>query len=174
MATDVTCSTFYCNSCDCSSWLPMLFQMPEEQAFCVLVKIMYEYGLRALYKNNFEDLHCKFYQLERLMQVIDKILYNVWNAIECIKNQCNGQWHKAERMTLTEMRHRLQVVPSFFMDLCFLIIHGTFSQTPLAILYLKKWFISQCSGRNLNNSALGSATITGQNKTSEFLSTPSF
>lgn len=43
--------------------------MPEEQAFCVLVKIMYEYGLRALYKNNFEDLHCKFYQLERLMQV---------------------------------------------------------------------------------------------------------
>ncbi|XP_054568088.1 rab GTPase-activating protein 1-like isoform X2 [Eptesicus fuscus] len=43
-------------------------KMPEEQAFCVLVKIMYDYGLRDLYKNNFEDLHCKFYQLERLMQ----------------------------------------------------------------------------------------------------------
>lgn len=47
------------------------FQMPEEQAFCVLVKIMYDYGLRALYRNNFEDLHCKFYQLERLMQVLN-------------------------------------------------------------------------------------------------------
>ncbi|XP_043986415.1 rab GTPase-activating protein 1-like isoform X2 [Gambusia affinis] len=46
----------------------LLLHMPEEQAFCVLVKIMYEYGLRALYKNNFEDLHCKFYQLEKLMQ----------------------------------------------------------------------------------------------------------
>ncbi|KAM9831160.1 LOW QUALITY PROTEIN: rab GTPase-activating protein 1-like [Neosynchiropus ocellatus] len=46
----------------------LLLHMPEEQAFCVLVKIMYEYGLRALYKNNFEDLHYKFYQLERLMQ----------------------------------------------------------------------------------------------------------
>ncbi|XP_023609721.1 rab GTPase-activating protein 1-like isoform X1 [Myotis lucifugus] len=43
-------------------------KMPEEQAFCVLVKIMYDYHLRDLYKNNFEDLHCKFYQLERLMQ----------------------------------------------------------------------------------------------------------
>lgn len=43
--------------------------MPEEQAFCVLGRIMYEYGLRELYKNNFEDLHCKFYQLERLLQV---------------------------------------------------------------------------------------------------------
>uniref|UniRef100_A0A667WCG7 RAB GTPase activating protein 1 like n=1 Tax=Myripristis murdjan TaxID=586833 RepID=A0A667WCG7_9TELE len=46
----------------------LLLHMPEEQAFCVLVKIMYDYGLRALYKNNFEDLHCKFYQLERLLQ----------------------------------------------------------------------------------------------------------
>eukprot|EP00061_Rhincodon_typus_P015717 g43554.t1 len=44
--------------------------MPEEQAFCVLVKIMYDYGLRDLYKNNFEDLHCKFYQLERLLQYL--------------------------------------------------------------------------------------------------------
>lgn len=44
-------------------------QMPEEQAFSVLVKIMFDYGLRELFKQNFEDLHCKFYQLERLMQV---------------------------------------------------------------------------------------------------------
>uniref|UniRef100_A0A3B3RFU2 Rab GTPase-activating protein 1-like n=1 Tax=Paramormyrops kingsleyae TaxID=1676925 RepID=A0A3B3RFU2_9TELE len=47
----------------------LLLHMPEEQAFCILVKIMFEYGLRDLYKNNFEDLHCKFYQLERLLQV---------------------------------------------------------------------------------------------------------
>lgn len=43
--------------------------MPEEQAFCVLVKIMYDYGLRDLYKNNLEDLRSKFYQLEKLIQV---------------------------------------------------------------------------------------------------------
>lgn len=45
-----------------------LLQMPEEQAFSVLVKIMFDYGLRDLFKQNFEDLHCKFFQLERLMQ----------------------------------------------------------------------------------------------------------
>ncbi|EFB29437.1 hypothetical protein PANDA_005164 [Ailuropoda melanoleuca] len=61
--------------------------MPEEQAFCVLVKIMYDYGLRDLYKNNFEDLHCKFYQLERLIQENDSNLHGYelmfsykWNA----------------------------------------------------------------------------------------------
>ncbi|CAJ0939995.1 unnamed protein product [Ranitomeya imitator] len=46
----------------------LLLHMPEEQAFSVLVKIMFDYGLRELFKQNFEDLHCKFYQLERLMQ----------------------------------------------------------------------------------------------------------
>uniref|UniRef100_H3CH78 Rab GTPase-activating protein 1 n=1 Tax=Tetraodon nigroviridis TaxID=99883 RepID=H3CH78_TETNG len=46
----------------------LLLHMPEEQAFSVLVKIMFDYGLRDLFKQNFEDLHCKFFQLERLMQ----------------------------------------------------------------------------------------------------------
>lgn len=43
--------------------------MPEEQAFCVLTKIMFDYGMRNLFKQGFEELHLKFYQLERLLQV---------------------------------------------------------------------------------------------------------
>ncbi|XP_055895788.1 rab GTPase-activating protein 1-like isoform X1 [Biomphalaria glabrata] len=46
----------------------LLLHMPEEQAFCVLVKIMYDYQLRELFKQGFQVLHLKFYQLERLMQ----------------------------------------------------------------------------------------------------------
>ena len=44
-------------------------QMPEEQAFGVLVKIMFDYNLRDFFKNDFEMLHLHFYQLERLLQV---------------------------------------------------------------------------------------------------------
>lgn len=43
--------------------------MPEEQAFCVLVKLMYDYGLRDLYKDRFDNLHMRFYQLNRLIEV---------------------------------------------------------------------------------------------------------
>lgn len=43
--------------------------MPEEQAFCVLVKIMFDYGLRDLFKQGFEELHLKFYQIQRFMHV---------------------------------------------------------------------------------------------------------
>ncbi|CAG2057931.1 unnamed protein product [Timema podura] len=44
-------------------------RMPEEQAFCVLVKLMYDYGLRDLYKDGFENLYMRLYQLNRLMEV---------------------------------------------------------------------------------------------------------
>jgi len=58
------------NYCQGVSFLAaaLLLHMPEEQAFCVLVKIMFDYGLRDLFKQNFEELHLKFYQLERLLQ----------------------------------------------------------------------------------------------------------
>ncbi|KAL4219350.1 Rab GTPase-activating protein 1 [Mactra antiquata] len=46
----------------------LLLHMPEEQAFSVLVKIMFDYGLRDFFRNDFSVLHLHFYQLERLLQ----------------------------------------------------------------------------------------------------------
>lgn len=48
--------------------------MPEEQAFAILVKIMYDYQLRNLFLDNFKDLHVKFYQLDRLIEVSQSTL----------------------------------------------------------------------------------------------------
>lgn len=36
--------------------------MPEEEAFTVFVKIMFNYGMRDLFKQGFELLHLKFAQ----------------------------------------------------------------------------------------------------------------
>lgn len=70
----------------------LLLHMPEEQAFCVLVKIMFEYGLRELYKNNFEDLHCKFYQLERLMQDQLPDLWSHFQELNLEAHMYASQW----------------------------------------------------------------------------------
>ncbi|KAK2721247.1 hypothetical protein QYM36_003506 [Artemia franciscana] len=48
----------------------LLLHMPEEQAFCILVKIMSEYGLRDLFKDGLEALHLRFYQLDKLLEDI--------------------------------------------------------------------------------------------------------
>ena len=44
-------------------------QMPEEESFCVLVKIMFDYNMREMFKSGFEELHLSFYVLDRLMEV---------------------------------------------------------------------------------------------------------
>ncbi|MFT7808822.1 rab GTPase-activating protein 1-like isoform X1 [Arapaima gigas] len=70
----------------------LLLHMPEEQAFCVLVKIMYDYGLRELYKNNFEELHCKFYQLERLIQEQLPDLWSHFQELNLEAHMYASQW----------------------------------------------------------------------------------
>uniref|UniRef100_A0A669DN84 Rab GTPase-activating protein 1 n=1 Tax=Oreochromis niloticus TaxID=8128 RepID=A0A669DN84_ORENI len=65
---------------------------PEEQAFSVLVKIMFDYGLRDLFKQNFEDLHCKFFQLERLMQEYIPDLYNHFLNVGLEAHMYASQW----------------------------------------------------------------------------------
>ncbi|XP_006017770.1 rab GTPase-activating protein 1-like isoform X1 [Alligator sinensis] len=70
----------------------LLLHMPEEQAFCVLVNIMYNYGLRDLYKNNFEDLHCKFYQLEKLIQEQLPDLYSRFTDLNLEAHMYASQW----------------------------------------------------------------------------------
>ena len=47
----------------------VLQKMPEEQAFAVLVKIMYQYRHQDIFKGNFHQLHLMFFQLERLIKV---------------------------------------------------------------------------------------------------------
>ncbi|XP_072275809.1 rab GTPase-activating protein 1-like isoform X1 [Pyxicephalus adspersus] len=70
----------------------LLLHMPEEQAFCVLVRIMYDYQFRNLYKNNFEDLHCKFYQLEHLLQDQLPDLYSHFMSLNLEAHMYASQW----------------------------------------------------------------------------------
>lgn len=42
--------------------------MPEEEAFCVLVKLMQEYRMREMFKPSMAELGLCMYQLEMLVQ----------------------------------------------------------------------------------------------------------
>ncbi|XP_065316521.1 rab GTPase-activating protein 1-like isoform X1 [Gordionus sp. m RMFG-2023] len=70
----------------------LLLHMPEEQAFCLLVKIMYEYDLRNLFKQGFQVLQLKFYQLERILQENLPALYSHFNEIGIEVHMFASQW----------------------------------------------------------------------------------
>ncbi|KAK3719378.1 hypothetical protein RRG08_029534 [Elysia crispata] len=84
----------------------LLLHMPEEQAFCVLVKIMYDYQLRKLFKHGFLELHLKFYQLERLMQDQLPDLYDHFAEMGLEIHMFASQWF----LTLFTAKFPLHVV----------------------------------------------------------------
>eukprot|EP00039_Didymoeca_costata_P033341 m.41919 g.41919 ORF g.41919 m.41919 type:complete len:983 (-) comp9824_c0_seq1:91-3039(-) len=46
----------------------LLLHTPEEEAFCLFIKLMFDYGLRDMYRSGFAELKLKFFQLTRLME----------------------------------------------------------------------------------------------------------
>ena len=62
--------------------------MPEEDAFCVFVRLMYDYKLRDLFKPSMADLSLCFYQLERLVEVC--MYVRSWQQYTRIKVKCHG------------------------------------------------------------------------------------
>ncbi|PWA32642.1 hypothetical protein CCH79_00012504 [Gambusia affinis] len=52
----------------------LLMQMPEEEAFCVFVRLMQEYRLRELFKPSMAELGLCIYQFEYLLQHFQKVI----------------------------------------------------------------------------------------------------
>ncbi|KAJ2161045.1 GTPase-activating protein [Coemansia sp. RSA 552] len=46
---------------------PLLMNMPDEEAFCLLVKLMYTYGLRGHFLPTMDDLQLRLYQFEHVL-----------------------------------------------------------------------------------------------------------
>jgi len=49
--------------------------MPEEEAFSLLVKLMFNYGLREMFLPDMAGLHLHLYQFERLLEDLEPALY---------------------------------------------------------------------------------------------------
>ncbi|KAL4091109.1 hypothetical protein QTP88_025849 [Uroleucon formosanum] len=112
----------------------LLLHMPEEQAFCVLLKLMYDYGLREFYKDGFETVYLKLYQLNKLMEEQIPHLSNHFNANGIEAHMYASQWF----LTLFTARF-----PLFFvfriMDVVLLQGLDTLFQVAIALLqYCKK------------------------------------
>ncbi|KAI9820767.1 MAG: GTPase-activating protein [Pycnora praestabilis] len=55
--------------------MPLLFNMPEEEAFCLLVRLMNQYHLREMFIQDMPGLHLHLYQFERLLEEFEPALY---------------------------------------------------------------------------------------------------
>ncbi|KAH9511016.1 Rab GTPase-activating protein 1 [Dermatophagoides farinae] len=111
----------------------LLLNMPEEQAFLVLVQIMYRYGLRDLFKSGLENLHCKFYQLERLLDEQIPELYCHFIDLHIEAHMYASQWF----LTLFTTKFTLNVV-FMIIDLFLLDEMDVILQIALGLLQMSK------------------------------------
>ncbi|KAI4090787.1 MAG: hypothetical protein LQ344_004567 [Seirophora lacunosa] len=55
--------------------MPLLFNMPEGEAFCLLVRLMNHFHLREMFIQDMPGLHLHLYQFERLLEDLEPALY---------------------------------------------------------------------------------------------------
>ena len=80
--------------------------MPEEEAFCLLVRLMNQYHLRDLFKQDMPGLHMHLYQFERLLEDLEPALYCHLHRRQVTPHLYATQWF----LTLFAYRFPLQLV----------------------------------------------------------------
>ena len=70
----------------------LLLQMPEEQAFGVLVKVMHQLMLRDMFRENFEHLQMRLYQLDKLIESNFPDLWSHFNEFGIESHMYASQW----------------------------------------------------------------------------------
>jgi len=110
---------------------PLLLNMPDEEAFCVLVRLMEGYDMRGLYTPNMEGLQLRLYQFDQLLQdILPKVARHLDN--EGIRSTMYAsQWF----MTLFAYKFPLELV---FRILDVLFAEGYESIFRIAFALLKK------------------------------------
>ncbi|KAK3683832.1 rab-GTPase-TBC domain-containing protein [Podospora appendiculata] len=94
--------------------MPLLFNMPEEEAFCLLVRLMNQYHLRDLFIQDMPGLHKHLYQFERLLEDLEPALYCHLHRRGISSHLYATQWF----LTLFAYRFPLQLVLRIY-DLIF-------------------------------------------------------
>jgi hypothetical protein len=89
-------------------------QMPEEEAFCLLVRLMNQYHLRDLFVQDMPGLHLRLYQFERLLEDLEPALYCHLKRRGISPHLYATQWF----LTLFAYRFPLQLVLRIY-DLIF-------------------------------------------------------
>jgi hypothetical protein len=80
--------------------------MPEEEAFCLLVRLMNQYHLRDLFIHDMPGLHMHLYQFERLLEDLEPALYCHLYRRQVTPHLYATQWF----LTLFAYRFPLQLV----------------------------------------------------------------
>ncbi|KAI1320208.1 GTPase-activating protein [Mortierella claussenii] len=109
---------------------PLLLNMPDEEAFCVLVRMMNSYDMRGHFTPDMNMLQLRLYQLEQLMEETVPLIYKHFQNQGIRSTMYASQWF----MTLFAYKFPLDLV---FRVYDILFVEGVESLLRFAIALLK-------------------------------------
>lgn len=86
--------------------MPLLFNMSEEEAFTLLVRLMSKYDIRSMFTPDMTGLHLRLYQFERLLEEYEPAVYCHLKRRHVTPQLYATQWF----LTLFAYRFPLQLV----------------------------------------------------------------
>ncbi|KAJ3082736.1 GTPase-activating protein [Rhizoclosmatium hyalinum] len=110
---------------------PLLLNMPDEEAFCVLEKLMKSYSFRELYTPTMVGLHLRLFQFDKLLKELFPAISKHLDEHDVKSTMYASQWF----MTLFAYRFPLPIVLRI-MDILF--AQGIESTFKIAFALLKK------------------------------------
>ncbi|CAB3400840.1 unnamed protein product [Caenorhabditis bovis] len=117
----------------------LLLQMPEEEAFAVLIRLMENYRLRELYKPTMTDLGLCMFQLECLVQEQMPDLYTHFNNMGFDTSMYASSWFLTLFTTTMPLDIANRIMDCFFvegMDYIFCIALAILQQARIELLRL--------------------------------------
>lgn len=105
----------------------LLLHMPEEEAFVMFIKLMFDYNVREMFKSGFADLQLKFFQLDRLIDELLPDLHAHFKAIGVETHMYASQWFLtlfAAKFPLLTVYHVLDVLFSEGLNVLFHVSIG--------------------------------------------------
>ncbi|KAI8971097.1 rab-GTPase-TBC domain-containing protein [Pilobolus umbonatus] len=109
----------------------LLLHMPDEEAFCVLLCLMKDFGLRGHYTPHMETLHQRLYQMDKLLSIHLPEIYRHLNKHDIRASMYASQWF----ITLFAYRYPLEFVFRVF-DMIF--IEGSTILLNIALAIMRK------------------------------------
>lgn len=89
---------------------PLLLNMPDEEAFCLLIRLMQSYDLRGHYLPEMPGLHLRLFQFDRLLEDFLPMVYTHLTRQGVKSSMYASQWF----MTLFSYRFPLDIVYRIF------------------------------------------------------------
>ncbi|ODV58631.1 RabGAP/TBC, partial [Ascoidea rubescens DSM 1968] len=111
--------------------VPLIMNMTESEAFCLLVKLMKTYGLRELFLPEMPGLHLKLYQFDRLLEDLCPNLYTHLIRQGIRSSMYASQWF----LTMFAYKFPLEIVLRIY-DI--VVAEGTEAVLKFAIAFMTK------------------------------------